>query len=157
MNCENLTITQAAFDDLRDILDLLSQIQLRMMASEMSELSCCQRRIIATHCNHWVGASGHYSVATIRCGAPEYQGWNWFLTEQLLERATNNSVERVVLLTSTASEFFSQRFGFCTASRANFHTELAQSSEWNLPRCSSAVCISLDLRSRRLEDKTSLA
>jgi amino-acid N-acetyltransferase len=80
--------------------------------------------------------------------AREYQGCGIGsrITERLLEQATSNGVERVVLLTSTAREFFAQRFGFREASRAVFDSELAQSSEWNLPRCSSAVCMCLELR-----------
>jgi hypothetical protein len=49
-------------------------------------------------------------------------------------------------LTTTASEFFARRFGFCETPRTVFDKELAGSSEWNLPRCSSAVCMSLNLQ-----------
>jgi len=150
MNCENITITGASADDLRDILDLLSQVQLPhagvaeningfLVAREESS------RLIAT-----IGLEQHGNTGLLRSAAvaPEYQGCGIGsrLTEQLLEHATNNGTERVVLLTSTASEFFARRFGFCATSRTAFDKELAQSSEWNLPRCSSAVCMSLDLR-----------
>lgn len=152
MNCENLSITDASSDDLREILALLSQVQLPpdgvaenirtfLVARDKSS------RLIAT-----IGLERHGNTALLRSAAvaPEYQGCGIGsrLTEQLLQRATNDGVERVVLLTSTASEFFSRRFGFCETSRTNFDSELATSSEWNLPRCSTAVCMSLELKDR---------
>jgi amino-acid N-acetyltransferase len=149
MNCDNITITEASRDDLPDILDLLSLVQLPddgvaetvgTFLVARDELS----RLIAT-----IGLEPHGNTALLRSAAvaPEYQGCGIGsrLTEKLLERATNNGVERVVLLTSTASEFFARRFGFCETSRTVFDQELAGSSEWNLPRCSSAVCMSLNL------------
>lgn len=149
MNCENITITDASHDDLRDILDLLSQVQLPHdgVAENVGGFLVARdesSRLIAT-----IGLERHGNTALLRSAAvaPEYQGCGIGsrLTETLLERAKNDGVERVVLLTSTASEFFARRFGFCEASRAVFDKELAGSSEWNLPRCSSAVCMSLDL------------
>jgi amino-acid N-acetyltransferase len=154
MNCESLTITGASAEDLNEILDLLSQVQLphdgvaenvRAFLVARDESS----RLIAT-----IGLERHGNTALLRSAAvaPEYQGCRIGsrLTEQLLQRATNDGVERVVLLTSTASEFFARRFGFCETSRTLFNTELAQSSEWNLPRCSSAVCMSLNLKGPRI-------
>jgi len=149
MNCENIAITNASADDLQAILDLLSQVQLPhdgvvenlggfLVARDESQL-------IAT-----IGIERHGDTALLRSAAvaPEYQGCGIGsrLTENLLQRATNDGMERVVLLTSTASDFFARRFGFCETSRAAFDKDLTASSEWNLPRCSSAVCMSLDLR-----------
>jgi len=152
MNCENISITDASSDDLPDILDLLSQVQLPHdgVAENVSAFLVARdesSRLIAT-----IGLERHGSTALLRSAAvaPEFQGCGIGsrLTKNLLERATNQSVERVVLLTSTASEFFARRFGFCETSRTVFDKELATSSEWNLPRCSSAVCMSLDLRKK---------
>ena len=149
MNCRNITITDASSDDLRDILDLLSRVQLPHdgVAENLNDFLLAKdesSRLIAT-----IGMESYGNTALLRSAAvaPEYQGCGIGsqLTEKLLERATNNGVERVVLLTSTASEFFARRFGFCETSRTVFDKELAGSSEWNLPRCSSAVCMSLDL------------
>ena len=149
MNCENIIITDASPDDLRDILDLLSQVQLPHdgVAESVSGFLVARdesSRLIAT-----IGLERHGNTALLRSAAvaPEYQGCGIGsrLTENLLELAKNDGVERVVLLTSTASEFFARRFGFCEASRAVFDEKLAGSLEWNLPRCSSAVCMSLDL------------
>ena len=150
MNCENITITDASTEDLQDILDLLSQVQLPLdgVAENVSGFLVARdeaARLLAT-----IGLERHGNTALLRSAAvaPEYQGCGIGsrLTENLLARATNNDVERVVLLTSTASDFFARRFRFCESSRAVFDKALAGSSEWNLPRCSSAVCMSLDLR-----------
>ncbi len=150
MNCENVAITTAAPDDLRDILELLAEVELPPdgVAENVSAFLVARdesSRLIAT-----IGLERHGHTGLLRSAAvaPGYQGCGIGsqLTEKLLERATNDGVERVVLLTTTAREFFARRFGFCEASRTAFEQELAESSEWNLPRCSSAVCMSLDLR-----------
>ena len=150
MNCEDITITGASSRDLSDILDLLSDVQLPgdgvaeniggfLVARDKSS------RLIAA-----IALERHGDSALLRSAAvgPEYQGCGigTRLTEQLLEQATNDGVERVVLLTSTAREFFAQRFGFRETPRTNYDKELAESSEWKLPCCSSAVCMSLDLK-----------
>ncbi|HET9714368.1 MAG TPA: GNAT family N-acetyltransferase, partial [Pyrinomonadaceae bacterium] len=138
--------------DLRDILELLSQVELPHdgVAENLGAFLVARdesSRLIAT-----IGLERHGNTALLRSAAvaPEYQGCGIGsrLTEQVLERATKNGLERVVLLTTTASEFFARRFGFCETSRTVFDTELAGSSEWNLPRCSSAVCMSLELRNQ---------
>jgi len=149
MNCENITITNASSDDLQAILDLLSQVQLPHdgVAENLSDFLVArdESRLIAT-----IGIERHGDTALLRSAAvaPEYQGCGIGsrLTEHLLQRATNDGMERVVLLTTTATDFFARRFGFCETSRTIFDKELTASSEWNLPRCSSAVCMSLDLR-----------
>ena len=153
MNCENISMTNASSEDLRDILELLSQVQLPHdgVAENIAGFLVARdesARLIAT-----IGLEEHGKTALLRSAAvaPEYQGCGIGsrLTEKLLEQATNNGLERVVLLTSTASEFFARRFGFCETSRTIFDDELAGSSEWNLPRCSSAVCMSLHLRGNK--------
>ena len=54
----------------------------------------------------------------------------------------------MVLLTTTARDFFARRFGFTEADRAEFDSQLSGSTEWGLPRCSSAVCMALDMKER---------
>ena len=150
MNCENITIADASVRDLKDVLDLLSLVQLPHdgVAENVSAFLVARdesSRLIAT-----IGLERHGNTGLLRSAAvaPEYQGCGIGskLTEKLLERAANEGVERVVLLTTTASEFFAGRFGFSETSRTVFDKELAASSEWTLPRCSSAVCMSLDLK-----------
>jgi amino-acid N-acetyltransferase len=144
----NITISDASSSDLSDILNLLSQVQLPHdgVAENVSAFLVARdewSRLVAT-----IGLERYGNTALLRSAAiaPEYQGCGIGsrLTEQLLKRASNDGVQRVVLLTSTASEFFAHRFGFHETSRSIYDKELAASSEWNLPRCSSAVCMSLD-------------
>jgi amino-acid N-acetyltransferase len=98
-----------------------------------------------------VGLERHGEVGLLRSAAvaPDTQrfGLGSCLTEALLERARGDGVEKVVLLTTTARDFFARRFGFQMADRAAFDARLAGSSEWGLPRCSSAICMSLELAS----------
>jgi len=150
MNCENITITDASSDDLTDILDLLTEVQLPHdgVAEHISGFFVARdesSRIVAT-----IGLERHGNIALLRsaAAAPQYQhcGLGSRLTTHLLDHATNEGIERVVLLTTTAKDFFERRFGFCETSRGTFENDLADSSEWNLPRCSSAVCMSLDLK-----------
>jgi amino-acid N-acetyltransferase len=150
MNCQNVAITNASANDLTDILNLLSEVQLPRdgVAENLNAFFVARdssSRLVAT-----IGLERKGNTALLRSAAvaPQYQGCGIGsqLTRHLLERATSDGVERVVLLTSTASEFFARHFGFCETPRAAFDDVLAGSSEWNLPRCSSAVCMSLALK-----------
>jgi len=149
MSCANIIIADASSEDLSEILELLSKVQLPHdgVAENVGAFLVARdesSRLVAT-----IGMERHGDTALLRSAAvaPEVQGCGVGseLTQRLLQRATAEGVERVVLLTSTASEFFARRFGFCETSRAVFDNEMAESSEWNLPRCSSAVCMSLEL------------
>lgn len=152
MNCEGVEISPASSFDLKDILELLSQVQLphEGVAENVSGFLVArneQSRLVGT-----IGLERYGNTALLRSAAvaPEYQksGLGTRLTEDLLARATSDGVEKVLLLTTTASDFFARRFGFCRAPRGTYDERLAGSAEWNLPRCSSAVCMSLDLNSR---------
>jgi|SRR5215216_7325923 len=151
----HITISHASSDDLRDILDLLSRVQLPHdgVTENISTFLIARdetSRLIAT-----IGLERYGNTALLRSAAvmPEYQGCGVGsrMTEQLLEQAANDGVERVVLLTSTASDFFARRFGFHETSRTPFAQDLVESSEWNLPRCSSAVCMCLDLKDWKVD------
>ena len=159
MNCEGVEISPASSDDLSDILDLLSEVQLPHdgVAEYVGGFLVArneQSRLVGT-----IGLERYGNTALLRSAAvaPEYQksGLGSRLTEDLLARATSEGVEKVVLLTATASEFFARRFGFCETTRDAYDERLAGSSEWKLPRCSSAVCMSLDLNSRSGSESSS--
>ncbi len=150
MNSENVSITNASTHDLAAILALLSEVQLPHdgVAENVDNFFVARdasSQLIAT-----IGLERHGGTALLRSAAvaPQYQGCGIGsqLTRRLLERAAGDGVEKVVLLTSTAGEFFARHFGYCETPRSAFDNELAASSEWNLPRCSSAVCMSLTLK-----------
>lgn len=152
MDFEGINLSAASAEDLKDILDLLSQVQLPHdgVAENIDGFLVArneQSRLVGT-----IGLERYGNTALLRSAAvsPEYQnsGLGSRLTEDLLARATSDGVEKVVLLTDTASEFFARRFGFSETPRDSYDNQLADSAEWKLPRCSSAVCMSLDLNSR---------
>lgn len=96
-----------------------------------------------------VGQERYGNVALLRSLAvsPDAQrgGLGRALTAQLLDDARASGVGEVVLLTVTARDFFARHFGFAEVERHQFDEVFAASPEWRLPRCSSAVCMSLRL------------
>lgn len=67
------------------------------------------------------------------------------LVRRVLDEAQQAGIDEVVLLTTTARDFFAHRFAFKETSRELYAAQLAGSLEWQLPRCSSAVVMSLRL------------
>lgn len=67
------------------------------------------------------------------------------LVAEIIERAKQNDIAEIALLTTTARKFFDERFGFIETSRAFYDETLRNSVEWTLPRCSSAVVMRLTL------------
>ena len=107
MDCEGIRISTASSGDLRDILDLLAEVNLPHdgVAENVSAFLVARNmdsRLVGT-----IGLERHGNTALLRSAAvaPEYQkaGVGSCLTEHLLRRATNEGVEKVVLLTTTAS------------------------------------------------------
>lgn len=150
LNCEGVRISAASASDLNEILALLSEVHLPNEGVFESIADFLIARNNESELVGTVGLERHGNTGLLRsvAVAPRCQrsGLGFRLTEAVLVRAKNDGVERVVLLTSTAREFFEQRFGFCETSRDSYDKQLRESSEWNLPRCSSAVCMSLDLK-----------
>jgi N-acetylglutamate synthase-like GNAT family acetyltransferase len=70
-----------------------------------------------------------------------------------LERATGEDFEDVVRLTTTARDFFVNKFGFEPAERSAYDERLAASPEWNLPRCSSAAFLRRPLFGKGCADR----
>ena len=149
MNCETVSITNATLDNLDEILALLSRVGLPHEGVSENVGGFLVARDSTSQVVATIGLERHGSIGLLRSAAvaPEFQrsGVGSLLTKRLLERATNDGVERVVLLTSSASDFFASRFGFCETPRSEYDEALAASSEWGLPRCSSAVCMSVRL------------
>jgi amino-acid N-acetyltransferase len=68
------------------------------------------------------------------------------LVTHVVKYAAARGVKEVILLTTTAKDFFTRRHGFEVAAREDFESRLAASPEWNLPRCSSAVVLRKTLK-----------
>lgn len=150
MNCEGLNIKPATGADLGDILALLTAVDLPHEGVEEHLAGFLVARYAEGRLQGAVGLERHGEVGLLRSAAvsPGLQrsGVGSCLTSALLGRAAEDGVEKVVLLTTTARDFFARRFGFAEARRGEFDARLSGSPEWGLPRCSSAVCMSLDLR-----------
>lgn len=150
MKTEGVNITGASPSDLNDILALLEAVELphEGVAEQLDGFLVArdgEGRLVGT-----IGLERHGGAGLLRSAAvaPELQhsGVGSCLTAALLERAAEDGVEKVVLLTTTARDFFARRFGFSEAARSDYDGQLSASAEWCLPRCSSAVCMSLDLK-----------
>lgn len=96
-----------------------------------------------------VGQERYGDVALLRSLAvnPAHQGTGLGreLTLELLSTARAYGIREVVLLTTTAAAFFQKHFGFTPVERASYDQLLGASTEWTLPRCSSATCLMLPL------------
>jgi len=142
------TIVQAQAEDLERVLALLERVGLPRegVAEHISQFLVARDGAQLAGC---VGMERYGPVALLRSLAvvPERQrgGLGRQLTARLLEDARSTGVREVVLLTTTASDFFARHFGFAPAARAQFDEAFAASPEWHLPRCSSAVCLHLRL------------
>lgn len=146
---QTLTIERAAAADLPGLLSLLDSVNLPRegVAEHLSNFLVA--REAAGRIAGCVGMEQHGAVALLRSAAvaPELQGTGLgsCLTAALLKLARAEGVAEVVLLTTTARKFFADKFGFREAARSDYDARLAGSPEWNLPRCSSAVFMRLEL------------
>ena len=149
MAASDVNISGASSSDLDDILALLAAVSLphegvREHLESFVVARDGQGRLVGC-----AGLERHGDVGLLRSVAvsPQIQqsGVGSRLTAAVLERAAANGVREAVLLTTTARDFFARRFGFAEAGRGDYQDRLARSLEWNLPRCSSAAFMRLDL------------
>lgn len=79
--------------------------------------------------------------------SPELQksGLGSRLVEAVINEAKRSGLREIILLTTTAREFFARRFNFVETGRENYNENLKDSSEWMLPRCSAAAMMKLEL------------
>jgi amino-acid N-acetyltransferase len=143
MSDETMTISGASLSDLDDILALLTAVNLPQEGVKEHLESFLVARDEAGHLIGCAGLERYYEIAMLRSVAispdEQHSGTGTRLTASILDYAANNGVREVLLLTTTARDFFARRFGFTEARRADYESRLAQSPEWNLPRCSSAI------------------
>lgn len=99
-----------------------------------------------------VGCAGlelHGKLGLLRSVAvsPDLQksGLGSRLVATVIGEAKKSGLDEIILLTTTARDFFVRRFDFVETTRENYNDTLKDSPEWTLPRCSSAVVMSLNL------------
>lgn len=147
---DSLTIKRATNDDLGDVLALLSEVNL----PTEGVAECFDSFYVARDDERLAGCVGQErqgEVTLLRSLAvsPALQrgGLGKALTERLIDEARTIGLREIVLLTTTARDFFAGHFGFIETRRADFDEVFANSIEWHLPRCSSAVCMRLKVDS----------
>jgi len=134
---------------LREVLEILSQVDLPHDGVEEHLSGFLVARSGGGGIVGCVSLERHGDLGLLRSAAvlPRYQG-QWVggkLIRELLKRAAGEGVTEVALLTTTAKDYFKSKFGFKEAKRARYEKRLRNSLEWNLPRCSSAVFMTLKL------------
>src|SRR5262245_49185296 len=143
-----VTIEKATPECLREVLEILSQVDLPHDGVEEHLSSFLVARIggALVDC---VGLERHGAFGLLRSAEvlPQYQGQRIGseLIRELLKRVSEHGVIEVALLTTTARDYFQLKFGFKEAKRSCYEKRLANSPEWNLPRCSSAAFMTLKL------------
>lgn len=148
MNTATTTITRTTASELDEVLALLGEVNLPVegVAEHFSGFLVARDGGKLVGC---VGQERYGDVTLLRSlavsPAAQRGGLGKLLAAQLLDEALSAGVSEVVLLTTTAKEFFARQFGFAETARSNFDQAFANSPEWCLPRCSSAVCMCLKL------------
>lgn len=144
-------IARAQATDLAAILHLLEEVGLPTegVAEHLNSFFVARDAAQAGKLIGCIGQERYSDVTLLRSLAvtPNLQrsGLGKALTARLLDEALAESARDVVLLTTTAADFFARQFGFAEAGRSEFDSTFADSPEWHLPRCSSAVCMRLRL------------
>jgi amino-acid N-acetyltransferase len=144
-----ITIEKASPECLGEILEILSQVNLPHDGVKEHFGAFLVARNGGGRILGCAGLERYGELGLLRSAAvlSEYQG-QWIgnkLIREILKRAANEGVTEIVLLTTTAKEYFQSKFGFKEAKRSDYEKRLADSPEWNLPRCSSAVFMTLKL------------
>lgn len=146
---DDVHISRAGRADLPELLALLAAVDLPPEGVEEYLDGFMVARDAEGRLVGAIGLERHGSVGLLRSAAvsPDAQGGGLGLrlTSELLKAARADGVEEVVLLTTTAGDFFGRKFGFEVSGRDAYAGALARSPEWNLPRCTSAVLMRLNL------------
>lgn len=144
-----LTIKPATREDLAEILSLVAAVDLPSDGIEQYLGGFLVARDQQGNLLGTIGMERHGQVGLLRSAAvsPALQraGLGTMLVSRLIANAKAAGISEILLLTSTARVFFEKRFGFSIASRGEYDSVMSGSPEWSLPRCSSAVLMSLKL------------
>lgn len=149
MAAQLVTIEKASPACLAEVLDILARVELPHDGVREHFADFLVARSGGGKLLGCIGLERYGELGLLRSAAvlPEFQG-QWIgnkLVRELLKRAASEGITEVALLTTTAKDFFQSKFGFREARRFRYEKHLANSPEWNLPRCSSAVLMTLKL------------
>jgi N-acetylglutamate synthase-like GNAT family acetyltransferase len=145
----NIEISNAPADDSATLAEVIALLH-RVNLPDEGVAQHFRQFLLARADNKIIGCVGleiYGEAALLRslAVAPEQQktGLGRRLTEQALELARTNGLHEIALLTTTAAEFFKKEFGFQPAERKLYEERFAQSIEWHLPRCATALFLAL--------------
>jgi N-acetylglutamate synthase-like GNAT family acetyltransferase len=144
----NVVIDRAEAGELGAVLALLAEVDLPAegVAEHFGQFFVAREDGSVVGCG---GQERYGNVSLLRSLAVSpglrRSGLGKALTKRLLDEARSLGVREIVLLTTTAADFFARNFGFTEVERNQFNEAFADSPEWGLPRCSSAVCMRLPL------------
>jgi N-acetylglutamate synthase-like GNAT family acetyltransferase len=149
MSAEDFQINKATLSDLEEILALLeaSALPVDGVAEQVSAFFVARdsnNRLAGCAAIERHGAIGLLLSVAVAANVQK-SGLGSRLVETVLSDAHHEEIKEVVLLTTTARDFFAHRFGFTDTTRKPYEDKLGSSKEWLLPRCSSAVVMSLRL------------
>ena len=149
MNADNITIAAAAPEDLNEILSLLSSVGLLLEGVKEHFESFLLARNEHGQITACAGLERYGEFALLRSVAVSNElqksGLGSLITTRIIEHAKETGTREILLLTTTARDFFANRFGFSETTRENYEAQFYASREWNLPRCSSACVMKLCL------------
>ena len=147
-----LTIKPATRQDLAEIRSLVAAVDLPSDGIEQYLGGFLVARNKSGSLLGTIGMERHGQLGLLRSAAvsPGLQrsGLGTMLASRLIADATAAGISEILLLTSTARVFFEKRFGFSIATREEYDSVMSGSPEWSLPRCSSAVLMTLKLTRR---------
>ncbi len=144
----NLQVVPSTPSDLSAVLALLEEMNLPAegVTEHFADFLIARANERVVGC---VGLEKYGSHGLLRslAVAPDFRGQalGLQLTTQLLAYAQANAIYTIALLTTTAADFFTHHFGFGATDRHQLDEIFGASPEWNLPRCASAVCLTLRL------------
>ncbi len=145
----NFTIESALSSDKADILNLLTETNLPHDGVSENLSSFLAARDKSGKLVGCAGLELHGRTGLLRSVAvsPDLQksGLGSRLVEMIIGKAKKNDFHEIILLTTTARDFFARRFHFVETTRENYNETLKDSPEWTLPRCSAAVVMKLSL------------
>ena len=150
MNSGNLTIVPASSEHFEDISALLESVGLPIegVAEHLQNFF-----LVVDDKNKAVGCVGleiYGRFALLRSVAvsetAQGSGIGSRLTKKAIQYAKENDIAEILLLTTTAKDFFANRFGFIEVNRNDYDKQFSDSPEWHLPRCSAAVVMKLELK-----------
>lgn len=152
MESAQVIISRAEPSDFEEILSLLDAVDLPHdgVAEYLGDFLVARDGM--GHLVGCVGMEEHGRLGLLRSAAvrPDFQrsGLGTKLTEAILQDAAQQDLSEVLLLTTTAKDFFAKKFGFTVVGRDSYDERLASSPEWRLPRCSSAVLMKIEIAPR---------